>query len=107
LGGVKKQKPVRKLLRKSQRPKRRYILFSLETGSCRDARQAFGIVMGCFSPEEKRQFGTWFIGFNQGKSEGILRCHLDSLDGAKRALEGLSGAKVLKVSGTIKALGHR
>ena len=104
---VKKEKPVRKLLRKSQRAKRRYILFSLAPGSCANAKQAFDIVMGCFSDGQRKRCGTWFIEFNPKKSLGILRCRLDCLEEAKSGLGALPkslGAKIVRASGTLKAL---
>ena len=104
---VKKEKPVRKLLRKCQRAKRRYILFSLAPGSCANAKQAFDIAMGCFSDEQRKRCGTWFIEFNPKKSLGILRCRLDCIEEAKSGLDAIPerfGAKIVRTSGTLKAL---
>lgn len=104
---TKKEKPVRKLLRKTQRAKRRYVLFSLAQGSCASAKQAFDVVMNCFSDEQRKGFGTWFIEFDPRKSLGILRCRLDCLEEVKSQLGAVPerfGTKIVKTSGTLKAL---
>ena len=93
--------------KKSARPKRRYILFSLKQGFCQNSKRAFELVMACFSQDEKRALGTWFIGFDTASFRGILRCHLQALSQAKKCPEkapGESGLKILRVSGTLKAL---
>ena len=102
----KKEKPKRKLPKKSQRPKRRYILFSLEKGSC-TGKQAFDVLMSCFSLEERKSFGIWFIEFDPKTGLGIVKCKLSSLEETKKGFEKIPkkfDAKTVKTSGTLKAL---
>lgn len=100
----------RKLPKKSARPKRRYLLFSLKPGSCNTAKQAFDLVMGQFSSEQRKQIGLWFIHFNPKTWLGIVRCRLKFLKEARKGIEALPKrfeAKTLKTSGTLKALKGR
>ena len=97
-------KPKRKLPKKSKRPKRRYILFQLKQGSCKTEKQAFGLVMAKFSPEERKQLGVWFIGFEPETGKGIVRCRLGKEARVRKAIEAIPGAKTLKTSGTLKKL---
>ena len=106
-GPKKKEKPKRKLPKKSKRAKRRYILFSLKEGFCPNSKKAFDLVMSCFSQSQKKELGVWFIEFEPSTSKGILRCHLKSLSTVKKCLRKMpkeSGFKTLKTSGTLKAL---
>ncbi|MBN2067716.1 MAG: hypothetical protein JW744_04575 [Candidatus Diapherotrites archaeon] len=102
-----KEKPKRKLPKKSKRPKRRYVLFQLRQGSCNTAKQGFDLVMGQFSMEQRKALGVWFIEFSPSNSKGIVRCNLG---GEKQLANGINsipkefGAKTLKTSGTLKAL---
>jgi len=98
------EKPKRKLPKKSQRPKRRYILFSLAQASCKTSKQAFDLVMGRFSMDERKKLGLWFIEFKPEKSQGILRCVLGNESKARKGIESIPNAKTLKTSGTLKAL---
>ena len=100
----KKKVQERKLAKKTQRPKRRYILFSLAKGKCGTGKQAFDLVFGQFASNERKELGTWFIEFNPETGLGILRCKLDFLKKVKDALNKIPGAKTLKTSGTLKAL---
>lgn len=102
-----REKPKRKLPKKSQRPRRRYILFSLKPGSCKDSKQAFDLVIGQFSSEQRKEFGIWFVSFDEKTGAGIVRCKLKFLKEAKNGIERIPGsfeAKTLKTSGTLKAL---
>ena len=102
-----KEKPKRKLPKKSQRPRRRYILFSLKPGSCKDSKQAFDLVVGQFSPEQRKDFGVWFVSFDKITGLGIVRCKLKFLKEARKGIESIPDsleAKTLKTSGTLKAL---
>jgi RNase P/RNase MRP subunit POP5 len=92
----------RKLPKKSQRPKRRYILFKLE--GCENAKKAFDLVMESFSMPERKAFGLWFIEFRPETKLGIARCRLGSLQKAREGLESVKGLKTIKTSGTLKAL---
>ncbi len=97
----------RKLPKKSARPKRRYLLFSLKPGSCNTAKQAFDLVVGQFSAEQRKQLGLWFIHFKPETGKGIVRCRLGSEEKVKKAILSLPkeyGPKTLKTSGTLKAL---
>ena len=102
-----KQKQIkvqeRKLAKKSQRPKRRYILFSLSPIP-KTGKQAFELVLRQFPQDERKELGTWFIEFNPKTGQGIMRCKLASLEKVKKALNKISGAKTMKTSGTLKAL---
>lgn len=63
--------------------------------------------MSCFSMEERKTFGTWFIEFNPKTGFGILRCNLSHLEETKKGLEKIpknTGFKTLKTSGTLKGL---
>lgn len=82
-------------------------MFSLAQGSCASAKQAFDVVIGCFSDEQRKRCGTWFIEFDPKKSLGILRCRLDCLEETKSGLGAIPekfGIKVVRTSGTLKAL---
>ena len=100
----KKKVQERKLAKKTKRPKRRYILFSLAKGKCSTGRQALELVMAQFVQDERKELGTWFIEFNPETGLGIIRCKLAFLKKVKDALNKISGAKTLKTSGTLKAL---
>ena len=105
--GQKPEKPKRKLPKKSQRAKRRYILFSFKEGFCPNSKNAFDLVMDVFPQEQRKELGTWFIEFKAESSKGIIRCHLKNLALVKKALEKIpkeSGFKTLKTSGTLKSL---
>jgi len=102
-----KTKPERKLPKKSQRAKRRYIMFSLKQGSCNNSNKAFGLVMGIFSIQEKKELGIWFIEFNPETGIGIVRCRLSGLEKAKKAFALIPAkfqAKTVKISGTLSKL---
>lgn len=104
-GPAKKEKPKRKLPKKSQRAKRRYILFRLANVS--NSKKAFDLVMSKFPLEQRKRFGIWFIEFRPEKEKGIIRCHLGSEAIAKKAILSLPkefGPRTLKTSGTLKAL---
>ncbi len=98
----KKEKPKRKLPKKSQRPKRRYLLFRLE--GCENAKKAFDLVMERFSLPERKSSGIWFIEFKPEAKLGIVRCKHDSVQKLKEGLDSVKGLKTLATSGTIKAL---
>ena len=102
-----KQKKVkvqeRKLAKKTKRPKRRYILFSLSPVP-KTGKQAFELVLSQFPQDERKELGTWFIEFNPKTGQGIMRCKLAFLEKVKKALNGIAEAKTLKTSGTLKAL---
>jgi len=101
------QSPARKLPKKTKRPKRRYILFSLKQGACHNSKQAFDLVLNKFSLPERKRLGLWFIEFNPENGKGIVRCSLLCLDEAKKAIGCIPaefGAKTVKTSGTLKAL---
>ena len=102
---MEKDKPKRKPPKKSQRPKRRYILFSIEKRI--SGKQAFERTMAFFSPEERKEFGIWFVVFEPREGKGILRCKLSSLEKTRPILEknlAKFGGKTLRTSGTLKAL---
>jgi len=101
----KKEKPKRKLPRKSQRAKRRYVLFSLKNYP--PPKHVFDLIMGQFSPDERKAFGTWFIEFNPKTGRGIVRCKLGFEAKLKEAISRISkefSPKTIKTSGTLKAL---
>ncbi len=102
-----KQKKIkvqeRKLAKKTKRPKRRYILFSL-TPIPKTGKQAFDLIIGQFPQDERKELGTWFIEFIPETGQGIMRCKLASLEKVKKVLNKISGTKTLKTSGTLKAL---
>jgi len=102
-----KQKKVkvqeRKLAKKTKRPKRRYILFSLSPVP-KTGKQAFELVLSQFPQDERKELGTWFIEFIPETGLGIMRCKLTHLEKVKKVLNGIVGAKTLKTSGTLKAL---
>ena len=93
----------RKLAKKSQRPKRRYILFGLSPIP-KTGKQAFELVLRQFPQDERKELGTWFIEFNPKTGQGIIRCKLAFLEKVKKALNKIPSAKTLKTSGTLKAL---
>ncbi len=93
----------RKLVKKTKRPKRRYILFSLSPIP-KTGKQAFELVLRQFPQDERKELGTWFIEFNPETGLGIMRCKLAFLEKVKKALNKIPGAKTLKTSGTLKAL---
>ena len=97
-----KEKPKRKLPKKSQRPKRRYILFELE--NCSNSQKAFDLVMAQFSQDESKELGVWFIEFKPGSGKGIVRCRHNCVERVKKSLNAANGLKTLKTSGTLKAL---
>jgi len=99
-----KEKPKRKLPKKSQRAKRRYLLFSMKNCT---GKQAFDVLMSCFSMEERKELGAWFIEYDPKTGLGILRCKLSGLQKTRKMLEKIPAkheAKTLKTSGTLKAL---
>lgn len=101
---LEKNKPKRKLPKKSQRPKRRYILFSMEKTP---GKQAFERIMSFFSPDKRKEFGIWLVAFEPMKGKGILRCKLSGLEKTRAILEkklAKFGGKTLRTSGTLKAL---
>jgi RNase P/RNase MRP subunit POP5 len=103
---TEKKQPVRKLPKKSKRPKRRYVLFGLKPGSC-SARQAFDLVMGQFSLEQRKRLGLWFIGFEPETGKGIVRCILGAELEARKGIESMAKQfepKTVKTSGTLRAL---
>ncbi len=99
-----KEKPKRKLPKKSARAKRRYILFSLEKGSCENAKQAFDLVMTQFSLDERKKIGLWFVEFTPENGKGIVRCNHGHEARTREGIESINGAKTLKTSGTLRAL---
>ena len=102
----KHSRPERKLPKKSKRPKRRYILFSLKKGSC-TGKQAFDIVMKQFSLEDRKSLGIWFIGFDKGTGKGIVRCRLGCEKQVGKRIKGLPKdfePKLEKTSGTLRKL---
>ncbi len=102
-----REKPKRKLPKKSQRPRRRYVLFGLKPGSCKNSKQAFDLVMEQFSLEQRKEFGVWFVSFDERTGTGIVRCKLKSLKEARKGIEKIPGSfepKTIKTSGTLKAL---
>jgi RNase P/RNase MRP subunit POP5 len=102
-----REQPKRKLPKKSQRPKRRYILFSLLPGSCKTSKQAFDLVVGQFSDSERKKLGIWFISFDQKTGFGIVRCWLGNEKKVIANIEAIAkefGPKTLRSSGTLKAL---
>ncbi len=104
---TEKKQPVRKLPKKSKRPKRRYILFRLKPGSCSSARQAFDLVMGQFSLEQRKRLGLWFIGFEPETGKGIIRCILGAEREARKGIEAMAKQfepKTVKTSGTLRGL---
>jgi RNase P/RNase MRP subunit POP5 len=104
-GPAKKEKPKRKLPKKSQRAKRRYVLFQLANVS--SSKKAFDLVMNRFSMEERKKLGLWFIEFKKETGRGIVRFHLGSEAKVKKAILSLPkefGPKTLKTSGTLKSL---
>jgi len=101
----KKEKPKRKLPKKSQRAKRRYVLFSLANIS--NSKKAFDLVVKQFPLEQRKQLGLWFIEFKPSTGKGIVRCHLGFEEKVKKAIQGIPkefGPKTLKTSGTLKSL---
>ncbi len=104
----KEKHPVkRKLPKKSKRPKRRYLLFQLKPYSCKTAKQAFDLVIGCFSPEERKVVGVWFIEFSPETGKGIVRCRAGNQERVKSALMGIPEEfepKTLLASGTLRKL---
>lgn len=99
-----------KLPKKSARPKRRYLLFSLKPGSCNTAKQALDLIMNQFGLDERKALGIWFIEFKPSTGKGIVRCRLGSGQEARKGIETLPKrfeAKTLKTSGTLKALKGR
>ena len=104
-GPAKKEKPKRKLPKKSQRAKRRYILFQLANVS--SSKKAFDLVVGLFPLEQRKFLGLWFIEFKRETGKGIVRCNHGNEQKAKRAILSLPkefGPKTLKISGTLKSL---
>ena len=107
----KKPQARRKLPKKSKRQKRRYILFSLKGGSCKNAKQAFDLVMGQFPVSERKALGVWFIEFSPEKGLGIVRCKLGSVEQVKQAIAAIKAvagvsvrARTLRTSGTLRKL---
>ncbi|MCX6798818.1 MAG: hypothetical protein NTW59_01835 [Candidatus Diapherotrites archaeon] len=110
----KKEKPARKVPRKTKRPKRRYILFELAGGSAVSPKEAFDIVMGaCRSAlglETLKKEGIWFIEFNPQSGKGIVRCSHKTAAVVREAIEAVpaknSGfsAKTLATGGTLRRL---
>ncbi len=99
----KKKVQGRKLVKKTKRSKRRYILFSLSPIP-KTGKQAFELVLRQFPQDKRKELGTWFIEFNPKTGLGIIRCKLAFLEKVKKALNGIPCAKTLKTSGTLKAL---
>ena len=95
------KKGKRKLPKKSKRAKRRYILFSADCGS---EKQAFDLVFGPFSLRERRELGLWFIGFDPATERGVLRFRQGGDARVREALSSVEGLEALKISGTLKAL---
>ena len=64
-------------------------------------------MMEQFSPEQRKEFGVWFVSFDEKTGTGILRCKLKFLKEAREGIEKIPGSfesKTLKTSGTLKAL---
>lgn len=101
-GKRQKEKPKRKLPKKSKRSKRRYVLFSLE--NCPNPKMAFDLVMGVFSLDERKKMGLWFIGFKPDSGKGIVRCFHGKESKVRAAVDSIPNARALKTSGTLKAL---
>ncbi len=104
-GPVKKEAPKRKLPKKTQRAKRRYVLFQLANVS--NSKKAFDLVMNTLSLDERKKLGFWFIEFKKETGNGIVRCHLGSGQKVAKAILSLPkefGPKTLKISGTLKSL---
>jgi len=104
-GPVKKEAPKRKLPKKTQRPKRRYVLFQLANVS--NSKKAFDLVMNTLSLDERKEIGLWFIEFKKETGKGIVRFRLGNEAKAKKAILSLPkefGPKTLKISGTLKSL---
>ncbi len=102
---TEKKQPARKLPKKSKRPKRRYILFRLKQGI--SARQAFDLVMGQFSMEQRKRLGLWFIEFEPETGRGIVRCILGAEQEARKGIEAMAKQfepKTVKTSGTLRKL---
>jgi len=101
----KKEKPKRKLPKKSQRPKRRYMVFRL--ANCTTSKKAFDLVTGMFSLDERKKLGLWFIEFRPETGQGIVRFRLGNGQKVKKGIEAIPkdfGPKPLKTSGTLKKL---
>ncbi len=115
----KKSKEIRKL-KPSQRPKKRYIKFSLSGAeiSSKDKLQNLlwlGLVQEAGVSEAKKFF-IKVIEFKQGK--GIVRCALEKAEDLRKILPKINEVedkkvkiKTIKTSGTLKKLrgygGHR
>jgi len=81
-------------LRPSQRPKKRYILFTFKGGFDELKKPV---------QEIRKQHYLKLIEFNPEKGQGIARCNREKLSAVRKQLNAL-GVKTLKTSGTVKAL---
>lgn len=101
-----KKQPQRRIPKKSQRAKRRYILFRLKPASL-NAKQAFDLVMGQFAADGRKRLGIWFIQFDPETGFGIVRCINKSVSAVKEAIKAIAAEfepRTVRTSGTLRAL---